>query len=71
MKELNCVKVIKLLQENRPFDGTKKVKCPPKISDVGTVVFSQENYCIVESVNQDGYTIWLADFIPEELEVIE
>ena len=39
MKELDCVKVIKLLQENRPFDGTEKVKCPPKIGDVNTVVF--------------------------------
>ena len=68
MKELDCVKVVKLLQDNRPFDGTENVKRPPEIGDVGTIVHIHGNFCIVESVNSEGYTIWLADFLIEELE---
>ncbi|CAN5428566.1 hypothetical protein BH20ACI1_BH20ACI1_06320 [soil metagenome] len=71
MKELDCVKIIKFLRESRPFDGTEDVKRPPKVSDFGTIVHLQENFCIVESVDSEGYTIWLADFFVEELEIIE
>lgn len=70
MKELDCVKVIKLFCKNRSFDGTETVKCPAKIGDVAAIVHLQENFCIVEKVDSDGFTVWLADFLFEELEVI-
>ena len=71
MKELNILKVNKFLRENRRFDGTETVKRPPQIGDVGTIVYYNEKGCIVENVDDDGYTIWLADFLIEELEVYE
>lgn len=71
MKELDCVKIVKLSQKNRHFDGTKTAKRPPKIGDFGTIVHFKENFCIVESIDSDGYTIWLAVFSPDELEVIK
>lgn len=71
MKELDCVKVVKLLRDNRPFNGTENVKRPPKIGDVGTIVHFQKDFCVVEKVDSEGYTVWLADFIPEELEIYE
>lgn len=71
MKENDCVKVVGLLRENRPFDGTEGVKRAPQIGDAGTIVFRQKNFCIVESVDSEGFTIWLADFLVEELEICE
>ena len=71
MNELDCVKVVKLLRNDRPFDGTENVKRPPQIGDIGAIVHFQKDFCIVEKVDSDGYTIWLANFLPEELEVYE
>ena len=71
MKEHDCVKIVKLLRENRPFDGTENVKRPPKIGDVGAIVHPGKETCIVESVDSEGFTIWLADFLIEELEIYE
>lgn len=70
MKELDCVKVIKLLREHRYFDGTEGIKRPPQIGDVGTIVHYNENGCIVGMVDSNGYTVWVADFLIEELEII-
>jgi hypothetical protein len=71
LKELDCVKVVKLLRANRWFDGTEVVKRPPQIDDLGTIVHLAENFYTVENVDADGYTIWLADFFIEELEIYE
>jgi hypothetical protein len=71
LKEHDCVKIVKLLQEDRHFDGTESIKRPPQIGDVGVIVFMQENFCIVEMVACDGNSIWLADFFTEELELYE
>lgn len=76
MKYLDCVKIVKLLKEKRDFDGTKGVMRSPAIGDTGTIVevyrIDQKNaaYC-VESINNEGYTIWLADFLPEEIHPID
>lgn len=69
MKELDCVKIVRLLRANRPFDGTKEVKRAPQVGDVGAIVHFGKEVCIVECVDSDGYTVWLADFLIEELEV--
>jgi hypothetical protein len=56
----------------RDYDGSENVARPPKVGDIGTVVHvipakdSATKY-IVESVDSNGYTIWLADFVEEEL----
>jgi len=71
MKEHDCVKVVKLLQNNRTFDGTENVKRPPQVGDFGAIVFLEKNFCIVESVDSEGHTVWLADFFTEELEICE
>ena len=68
MKEFDCVKVVKLLRKNRPFYGTEDVKRSPQIGDIGTIVHLAENFYIVENVNSQGYTVWVADFLTEELE---
>ncbi len=56
----------------RDYDGSENVARPPKVGDIGTVVYvlpakDGDTKYIVESVDSNGYTIWLADFIEEEL----
>jgi len=73
-KEYDVVKVVSLLTESRRIDGTDSIMRQPKIGDVGTIVnvlddAGYESKYIVESVNQDGMTVWLADFKHSELEL--
>jgi hypothetical protein len=68
LKELDAVKIVKLLKANRPFDGTEGVKRPPHFGDIGAIVHFGKEVCTVECVDSEGYTVWLADFLIEELE---
>jgi len=73
LKELDSVRVVRLLQAERPYDGTQSVMRPPRVGDTGAIVhvYATEGEAavyIVESVDADGYTVWLADFRAEEIE---
>lgn len=72
MKEYDAVRVIKLLSPSRHIDGSDTVKRQPKIGDTGAIVYEYAPNAAfaVENVDDDGYTIWLADFVAEELECI-
>ena len=72
MREYDCVKVIELLQSNRPYQGAASVMRPLSVGDIGAVVYvysvqSEAVGYIVESVNEEGNTVWLADFLPDEI----
>ena len=71
--ELEVVKILKLLDAHRNYDGSQLVLRPPRIGDTGTIVFlhfddGALSLCTVECVDSEGYTVWLADFLPEELQ---
>lgn len=68
MKEYSVVKVVRLIVPTRRVDGNEGVTRQPKVGDVGTIVHDAGNIFIVECVNSDGYTLWLADFEKDELE---
>lgn len=70
MEELAVVRVVALKVPNRRFDGTEGVSRPPQVGDIGTIVHKVDELCIVEAVDKDGYTIWLADFSPDEVEEV-
>lgn len=74
LKEYDSVRICRLLVPERPFDGTEGVARPPRSGDTGTVVATggrgTEKTWVVESVNAEGKTVWLADFRTEELEKI-
>jgi hypothetical protein len=72
-KEYDIVKIRTLKEKSRAFDGTEHVKRPPQIGDEGAIVHilglkNGEAKYIVEAVNENGETIWLADFWESELE---
>jgi hypothetical protein len=71
LSELDVVRVNQLLATTRTFDGTRGVVREPRIGDVGTIVHVLGGGTfIVEAVDSDGFTLWLADFAAEELELV-
>ena len=75
LREYDCVRVAKLLRPNREFDGTEGVRRPPRIGDLAIIVHEYHPddptaMVAVEKVNDDGYTVWFADFDRDELEFV-
>ena len=75
LRENDIVKVVKLVQPDRPFDGTESVRRPPKVGDVGVICHeydpgNQTAAVAVEMVDGNGLTIWLADFERAELKSV-
>lgn len=75
LREYDIVRVVQLLTTSREFDGTEGVKHAPRIGDTATIVhqYEPENpaaVVVAESVDGNGNTIWLADFQPDELELV-
>lgn len=72
-REYQTVRVVRVLDASRPFDGTRGVARPPAVGDEGIVreyVDNVQSYP-VESFDLRGRTIWIASFDPEELESVE
>ena len=74
--ELDTIRLIRLLRDNREYSGTPEITRSPRIGDLGTIVHvydardPQAPYS-VECVNAEGFTIWLADFAAEEMEPLQ
>jgi len=68
--ELDVVRVTQLLASTRTFDGSPGVVREPRVGDVGAIVqVLGGGTFIVESVDSNGLTLWIADFAAEELEL--
>lgn len=75
LREYDIVRVVKLIQDERSFDGSESVRRPPKVGDVGAICheYNTEDKTAavaVEMVDSNGLTIWLADFERAELELV-
>lgn len=75
LREYDIVRVVKLIQADRPYDGTERVRRPPKVGDVATICHEYHPKDLtaavaVEMVNGNGLTVWLADFERTELELV-
>lgn len=70
LKENDVVRIVKLIEPLREFSGTEGVLRAPRIADEGTVVGYFPPALTVEMVDEDGVTVWLADFVSEELELV-
>lgn len=72
--EYDVVQVTQLIQPDRHYDGSDGIKRPPQIGDQGTIVDispKADSWCVVECLDSDGATIWLADFSSDELQLVE
>ena len=75
LQEYDVVRVIELLRANRPFDGSDGIRRPTRVGDVATICHEYDPgdpaaMVAVEMVDDDGSTIWLADFERGELELL-
>lgn len=75
LREYDVVRVERLLEADRFYDGTEGAMRPPAVGDVGTICHENDpsdpnGSVVVEMVDEDGNTIWLADFAREELELV-
>ena len=75
LREYDAVRVVRLKTPDRTYDGTSTVMRPPQIGDVAAVCHEYKPEdpsapVAVEMVDEDGMTIWLADFEREELELV-
>ena len=77
LREYDVVKVIALFEEQRHTIGSDDVTRQPAVGETpAPVVFVYDPKdpaapVIVECVNRQGNTLWLADCLPQELELIE
>lgn len=71
MEEYSIVRIVRLLpNEDRFIDRSEGIKRQPEVGDSGTIVHINEpgKSYIVECCDEEGQTIWLADFDELELE---
>lgn len=76
LKPYVVVRVLKLVGQAGDYDGWRVNQRPPAVGDVGTLldvlaVPGVANRYVVESSQGDGTTVWLGDFLADELEVVE
>jgi hypothetical protein len=70
-RELDVVRVARLLTFERPFDGAESVARRRASAIFGAIVdVLGEGAFIVECVNESGLTAWIADFVAAEIEPV-
>ena len=75
VREYDVVRIVKLNKIGRHYQGTQNVRRAPQIGDTAVIVYLYDPNdpkapVICEALDEGGYTIWLADFEPDEFEVI-
>lgn len=73
--EYSIVRVARLLKAERFLvKGADEITRPPRIGDEGIVVdtgrHEGERQYMIECLTNDGDTVWVAEFSPDELELI-
>lgn len=75
--EYSKVRIIKLTDPERNFDGWGVNQRPPAIGDTGTLIDIlkaqgyPDMYVVESSDSSTGITIWLSEFLVEELELVQ
>jgi hypothetical protein len=76
LRKYERVRVVRLLHHPEHYDGWRFNQRPPAVGDIGHLIdiFSApgapDDY-VVEACGPDGVTIWLGDFLAEELEPVD
>lgn len=67
----DTVRIARLLTSEREVSGSAAAPPQPRVGETGAVVADVgEGLYLVEHVTADGYTIWLAEFSGDELELV-
>lgn len=66
------VRVLRLEGDERDVDSSVDPPQQPRIGETGTVIDQvAEDIYLVERCTDDGRTLWLAEFLASELELVE
>lgn len=67
----DTVRIVRLLVPDREVTGSSAAPPQPSVGEVGSVVADVgDGLLLVEHVTADGYTVWLAEFAVDELELV-
>jgi hypothetical protein len=68
---LDVVRIVRLESEQRDVDGSTHPPPQPRVGETGTIVEEvDDGIYLVERCTDDGRTIWLAEFLSGELELV-
>ncbi len=75
LRHYGLVRVRRLLNAPETYDGWRVNQRPPRAGDVGTLLDvltapGHPDRYVVECSGEDGVSIWLADFLAEEIEPV-
>jgi hypothetical protein len=66
------VRVVRLLVAERDVTGASAAPSQPHVGEEGDVVADVgEGILLVEHATADGRTLWIAEFLEDELELVE
>ena len=75
LRVYDVVRIARLRVVTRAFTGTASVMREPRVGDIGTICYEHTSDSaapvVVEMVNLEGLTVWLADFDRDELEPVD
>ena len=68
----DIVRIVRLEAEERDVDGSADPPPQPRIGEMGTVVEEvDDGIYLVERCTDDGRTLWIAEFLTGELELVD
>ena len=68
----DLVRVVSLEGEERDVDSSIDPPRQPRVGEIGTIVDEVgDGIYLVERSTDDGRTLWLAEFLASELELVE
>ena len=68
----DIVRIVRLEAEERDVDGSADPPPQPRVGEMGTVVEEvDDRIYLVERCTDDGRTLWIAEFLAGELELVE
>lgn len=76
LRKYDVVRIVRLAQRRRRFHGTFAVSRPPQLGDIASIVHTHDPNdpdadVVLEMLDEnDGSTVWLADFWTSELELV-
>jgi hypothetical protein len=68
----DIVRIVRLEAAERDVDGSADPPLPPRVGEMGTIVEEvDDGIYLVERRTDDGRTLWMAEFMAAELELVD
>ena len=67
----DVVRIARLAEDERDVDGSLDPPRQPRIGEIGTIIEQVgDDIYLVERCTDDGRTLWMAEFLAAELELV-